>query len=266
MDDDAFPLGSPTTALDYAPRVSKTRRRILRISSFTSLIIAALAIYQFRAQLLDWSQRLRLRNSAMMHQSPIDVPIMTQFAKDTEKTWSANYQSRVAGADAVWLRAESQLIGNRLTVSPGSDVTVFLHERTTRSGATRLVSVNLSPGWNPHSTCPRIDVRLFDVGTFFHPELMERTMKETPANNVTGRLPGFGGLFPRFLEPIWGSDFRLFPGRPDPQHPSRFLIDFVINGKRDTIVCDLADDDSISFSLQSGNPYPPRFPTTSQMN
>ena len=82
-------------------------------------------------------------------------------------------------------------------------------------------------------------------------------MAEVKGVSTTPRFPG--GFFTLATVP-WGSDFQLYPGRPDPADRSRFFIGYSHNGAAGEFVGRLGDDDSIRFHDPGGEPLPKEFP------
>jgi hypothetical protein len=220
--------------------------------------VAAIIAYRHRREITDWASLARLRHRALTYQSALGTTVMSQLPADTAQTWGGTSAARYREFDATWVEVEQKLVPPpRLSpMSLSSPVTVFLHERVSPAGNRRVVAVHLSETWFPDGTRITVDVRLFDPGTLRNPRFREITVKETEDLRVSGRIPGFPGTIYDLATVSWGSDFRLFAGRADPNDPSRFTIDYLHDGAAGSFVGRLNDDDSVSFQSADGRRLP----------
>ena len=246
---------SPPRPLEY-----EKRRAVLPwkwIWRGVALLVIGAVVGLSGPYVLDWASLAWLRHRVLTYVAPPDAPVMRQKPSDTETTWGGTTGSRYTRHNnATWTQAKRRLIPP-LRASPGSSVTLFLHELVSPSGNRRVVAINMAPSWFPEGTLLRADIRLFEPGSLLKPRFRELQVRPTQELIPgTGQIPGFPGLLCDLGTVPWGTDFRLFPGRVDPADPSRFLIDYIHDGTTGTFVGQLNDDDSFTLRLADGSPLP----------
>jgi hypothetical protein len=244
--------------LEYAKRPSRSRRRVFWSLLLLVVAVAAIVGHRHRREITDWASLARLRHRALTYQSAPGTVVMSQLPADTAQTWGGTSAARYREFDATWVEVEQKLVP-----PPGvsqvwfsSPVTVFLHERVSPAGSRRVVAGHLSETWFPDGTRINVDVRLFNPGTLRDPRFREITVKETKDQRGNGTIFGFPGTVDDLGTVSWGSDFRLFAGRADPNDPSRFTIDYLHDGVAGSFVGRLNDDDSVSFQSGDGRRLP----------
>jgi hypothetical protein len=240
--------------LGYAKPPRWSRRKWLRRAALLVLAGAVVFLFTRRHEVADWVSRVRLRRAALAHSVNPDAAVMTQLPTDTAGTWGKN-PSQYAAPDPMWLEVQRRLVPAPQTA--GSSVNVFLHERVSPAGNRRVVAVNLATASYPDGPVVLIDIRLFDPGSPLNPRFRELKVADVKGVSTIPRFPG--GIFSLAFVP-WGSDFRLYPGRPDPADRSRFFIPYDHNGTSGEFVGQLGDDDSVRFHDANGDPLPKQFP------
>jgi hypothetical protein len=251
-DDNREPAPQP---LEYAKRPPRTRRRVVWPLLLLILGISAIFGYRHRREITEWASLVHLRHRALTYRSALGTVVMSQLPADTAETWSGTVGVRYRGPDATWDEVEQRLVPP-LRVSRGSGVTLFLHERVSPTGNRRVVLVQLARTRFPEGPSINVDIRVFDPGTPRNPRFRELTVKEAKGMRVSGRIPGFPGVIYDLASVSWGSDFRLFAGRADPNDRSRFTIDYLHDGAAGSFVGRLNDDDSVSFQSADGRRLP----------
>jgi hypothetical protein len=117
-----------------------------------------------------------------------------------------------------------------------SDPVLFMHERQTPGGTRRLVTVIARVGGNGVRTDVQVQALTLD------------------ASGADKTVPVFLGESPGPLLPdvdlATGTGLRIFAGQSDPRDPSRFVIEFEIDGVSGAIHGQLQDGDRITMSVR----------------
>ena len=135
-------------------------------------------------------------------------------------------------------RAFSELRG---TIPSTTQAVLFLHERRTASGITRLVFVTIRP-WTYDQ--PELKERL--RWTVIHPGSVNRDPTSSTWEPLVFRL----GIWQQL--PFPNQRLRLFAGQPDLADPSHFTIGYELDGSRGTIDGWLRDNEPLPAYIENG--------------
>ena len=117
---------------------------------------------------------------------------------------------------------------------------LYLHERRTPEGTPVLVSI-------------RLGVPTMGDGASIEPEVIEPAGWSKPARQLNWGASVGRVEWPDLMKR--NRRLRVFSGQSDPAHAARFHIPFELDGKADTIVGEVIDEDGLlSFELESDRP------------
>jgi hypothetical protein len=224
----------------------RRRRRWLRWIVPALLVVGIAMAIGYRRAVLVRVQLLRGQRQCLTYTRPPDTLLVTSDPKTVlELARNPDYASRTDGPARThaWLRPQClntfpwfrPATIQQMAMGPGPP-TVFLHERTSRSGDRRLVYVE-SHDANALWLTQHVNWYVIRPATLFKGPV------------IVGQTPPlqYSGMF---------IPTKLSFGQPDPIDASHFTIDYVIKDRyggpdrRGTIDAWLRDDDTLHFQLR----------------
>ena len=259
------PDTAPPVQLSYAPGARSRRRKWVRV------IVIALALIALPLLMQRVYMPVRDKFTFLYHQSRCmtfaAAPVTVAYTEDRATVERLTGVHSISGRGTVAGPGWAALINSGKPVAyylappslraleetrdvnlPQGIGAVFLHGRTSRGGAERLVVVKVDL-MRKYGAYPRTG--------FFDQLLLASAMR--PAGLVSGPSVTRSSWRPPSI-PAWGT-LTLLAGQPDPSDASHFTIDYQTPAGKGTIDGWLQPDDTVKFEAHDG-PLARSFSTT----
>lgn len=237
-------LGGRMQILSYA---RSDRRRGWRLPAMLILIVSAMYLIQGRFGLLDSIEseysKWRCENFAASkgHVALEFDPVLARGLLDSASDYIVDPSIQSSPSPrALYVPGTLQKY-SAYAVCP-SQATLFMHQRTSRGGTTRLVVVLAQLHDHDEPSRPRVSLDVLDAES---PKAIVHDMGEELW------IDPWAGVIARSLQtPL---ENRIFSGVHDPADASHFTIDYILWGISDTIDGWLRDDGTVSLRARHGN-------------
>ena len=216
------PLQSTTAPqLAYAPRARWSWRLPRRYVFASAGIALAIVVWRWTGDAARAAQVIYWSRQCMHYSPPADMVVFEQDASGISQLLSTNAGYHVSNAGEAdpphaWFSPPPYA---HVPQSGWAPQVAFMHGRRGADGPERLVVVELLAMREPHTDNHTV---------MFHPRVFATSVVRPPTqvrrNEDTVRIS---------LSP--DERLRLYAGRPDPRDPSRFTIEYDLNGRRRVI-------------------------------
>ncbi|MGE5609027.1 MAG: hypothetical protein ACM359_07220 [Bacillota bacterium] len=247
-------MTTPPPLLDYAPQAPwYRRRRLLILAAVLAMLLGASFLAHWGWSKRDHWQLLLVQRRCMHYLAPPGTVVFRQPA-DLQSQDQAVKRSLASPAP---VPTPWNNLRFKCTFPPGASTsfhgtssshgTLFLHQRTSPAGNTRLVIVDLNLAWAPRFTI------LYANKMVVQPASLRSPPKLVWAGNIPGDITVLDlvGRRQDLLRPPYGKEIKCLFGQPDPADASHFTIDILIDGQTHIIDGWLRDDDTVMLKVRS---------------
>jgi hypothetical protein len=232
--------------LEYAA-TPRRRWRWRRWVAVVLVVAITVTVLHYREPIAQRARLLYWQHKCLTYTRPPGTPLMAWESLDADYSRNGSkLQPRYTLSPDCWRRFEAECWPVRATPlvqrAGRGPQTLFLHERTSKSGNRRLVRIET--GWTNALAIDR-----GHIATVIRPGSLWREPKEV----------GPGQMFQYSGRSV---EADLFFGQPDPENLSHFWFDFVVpddgstrawkpvGSRRGTVDAWLNDDDTVTFKLR----------------